>query len=57
MDQHWIMVITELDHYKGLSQKSDMTIIFVLEKGDQAVLEKVCSRIDSPCLVDTEDGR
>ena len=57
MDQHWIMVITELDHYKGLSQKSDMTIIFGLEKGDQAVLEKVCSRIDSPCLVDTEDGR
>ena len=60
MNQHWIMVITEVDQgdqAQQKCQKSDgtLTMIFGLDCRDQAELEQRYS--GSQCIMDAEDGR
>ena len=57
MDENLIMVIAELRHIPGLSHKSEITIIFGLDIGDQEVIEQKYSDCLPPCLLDTQDGR
>jgi len=57
MAQNWIMMISELRRYQGVSYKSDITVISGLDPGDRQVLEQRFSGFDPPCLLDSSDGR
>merc|ERR1712013_150940 len=57
MAQNWIMIISELRRYQGVSYKSDITVISGLDPGDRQVLEHKYIGCDPPCLLDSSDGR
>jgi len=57
MSQNWIMIISELRRYQGVSYKSDITIISGLDHGDRQVLEHRYIGCDPPCMLDSSDGR
>jgi len=55
--QSWILVISELHRYQGVSYKSDIIVISGLDTGDRQALEQKYSGCDPPCLLDSSDGR
>jgi len=57
MAQNWIMLISELHRYQGVSYKSDIIVISGLDPGDRQALEQKYSGCDPPCLLDSSDGR
>jgi len=57
MAQNWIMMISELHRYQGVSYKSDIIVISGLDPGDRQALEMRYAGCDPPCLLDSSDGR
>ena len=70
--QSWILVISELHRYQGVSYKSDIIVISGgsssapvlshsycpgLDTGDRQALEQKYSGMEPPCLLDSSDGR
>ena len=72
MAENWVMVVSEMHRYQGVSYKSDIIVISGLihivikhryrhnpglDPGDRQVLEQKYSGCEPPCLLDTSDGR
>jgi len=57
MAQNWVMMISELHRYQGVSYKSDIIVISGLDPGDRQALETKYKGCDPPCLLDSSDGR
>jgi len=57
MAENWVMVVSEMHRYQGVSYKSDIIVISGLDPGDRQVLEQKYSGSEPPCLLDTSDGR